>query len=111
VVAYSDNAKMTLLGVEAPTLQRYGAVSARTAEEMAAGACRALGADVAIATTGIAGPNGGSEEKPVGLVWFAIAGAEGATSWSLNLFGDRHGVRTRATLAALDGLRRHLRGR
>lgn len=108
VVAYSNDAKTALLGVGKDTLARFGAVSQQTAEEMAAGAVRAFGADVGVATTGIAGPGGGSADKPVGLVWFAIADATGTTSWSLHLFGDRQGVRTRATLAALDAVRRHI---
>src|ERR1700733_8605446 len=72
-VTYSDAAKMQALGVRSPTLQAHGAVSAETAREMARGALMQSGADIAVSVTGIAGPDGGSLEKPVGLVWFALA--------------------------------------
>ena len=71
-ITYSDEAKMKLLGVREETLAKYGAVSRQTAIEMAEGAARAAGADAAIAVTGIAGPDGGTEEKPVGLVYIGV---------------------------------------
>lgn len=108
VIAYSNDVKTSLLGVGALTLHRHGAVSSQCAEDMVLGARRLLKVDIAVSTTGIAGPTGGSPDKPVGLVWFAIADESGVISWSQNLLGDRHGIRTRATLVALDGLRRRL---
>ncbi|MBN9079527.1 MAG: damage-inducible protein CinA [Rhizobiales bacterium 65-79] len=72
-VTYSNDAKIEMLGVSPDTLEKYGAVSRETALEMAAGALRHSHAGVAIAVTGIAGPDGGSKEKPVGLVWFGLA--------------------------------------
>lgn len=72
-VTYSNEAKMELLGVLADTLSAHGAVSEQTAREMAAGALKHSHADIAVAVTGVAGPGGGSADKPVGLVWFGIA--------------------------------------
>ena len=72
-VTYSNEAKMEMLGVCAPTLDAYGAVSLQTAQEMAAGALARSHSGIALAVTGIAGPDGGSAEKPVGLVWFGLA--------------------------------------
>ena len=72
LIAYSYLAKEKLLGVRPETLQTFGAVSEPTAREMARGACRVLGADVAVAVTGIAGPGGGTPDKPVGLTWVAL---------------------------------------
>lgn len=72
-VTYSNNAKKEMLGVSAATLEQHGAVSSQTAHEMAAGALKNSSAGIALAVTGIAGPDGGSQEKPVGLVWFGMA--------------------------------------
>lgn len=109
IVAYSNDVKMSVLGVPAGMLAQYGAVSEETARAMAEGAL-ALGATLAIATTGVAGPGGGSAEKPVGLVWTGIAGPAGSHAFDRQLMGDRNGVRTRATIYALDALRRALMG-
>jgi nicotinamide-nucleotide amidase len=76
VVAYSNDVKVDVLGVDREVLERHGAVSREVAGQMVAGALRVLGADYAIATTGIAGPGGGSAEKPVGTVWIAVARLE-----------------------------------
>lgn len=105
VVSYADRAKRDLLGVAAATLRRHGAVSAETAAAMAEGARVRLGADIAVAVTGIAGPDGGSPGKPVGLVWFALATAEGVATWSTHTDGDRAAVRAAAVAAALDAVR------
>lgn len=104
VVAYSNALKTALLGVPEATLSAHGAVSRETAEAMARGA-QALGADAVVVTTGIAGPGGGTPEKPVGLVWVAVAVGETTEAYEFRLHGDRDGVRRRATVHALDLLR------
>jgi nicotinamide-nucleotide amidase len=101
VVAYANEVKVSELGVPALVIERHGAVSAETAAAMAAGARAHLGADVAVAVTGIAGPGGGSADKPVGLVYLHAEGPEGGSARELNLPGDRDAVRGRATAAAL----------
>jgi nicotinamide-nucleotide amidase len=101
VVAYANEAKLRELDVPAEVLERHGAVSAETAAAMAAGARARLGADVAVAVTGIAGPGGGSAEKPVGLVYLHAESPDGSLARELNLPGDRAAVRGRATVAAL----------
>ena len=88
VVAYSNEVKECALGVRHETLMAHGVVSEETVREMAAGARERLGADYAVATTGIAGPGGGTPEKPVGTVWIAVAGPDGVTTKHLK-FGDR----------------------
>lgn len=109
VVSYSNQAKIDLLDVPAGLLARHGAVSEQTAAAMAEGARARLGADVAVAVTGIAGPEGGTDDKPVGLVWFGVATAVGTRSHERRfLSGDRESVRSRATAAALDLVRRAL---
>lgn len=100
-VTYSNAAKEKLLGVSHQTLEAYGAVSKQTAEEMAVGAAKAAEADAAIAATGIAGPDGGSEEKPVGLVYLGCF-CKGETRVEKHIFtGDRTQVRARSVQAAL----------
>ena len=101
VVAYANEIKVSELGVPAAVIERHGAVSAETAAAMAAGARARLGADVAVAVTGIAGPGGGSAEKPVGLVYLHAEAQDGSGARELNLPGDRDAVRGRATVAAL----------
>jgi len=101
-VTYSDAAKVQTLGVSSGTLQAHGAVSAETATEMATGALMQSGADVAVSVTGIAGPDGGSAEKPVGLVWFALARRGGSTRSERHCFnGDRGAIRGAAVARAL----------
>jgi nicotinamide-nucleotide amidase len=107
LVTYSDQAKQRLLGVSASTLKSEGAVSERTALEMAVGALAISGATRAIGITGIAGPDGGSETKPVGLVWFGRAvrfseGTVGAIALPRRFSGDRDAVRRQAAGFALD---------
>lgn len=106
-VTYSNAAKMALLGVPAETLERFGAVSAQTAEAMARGAVRAAGTGLAVAITGVAGPGGGSEEKPVGLVHFGCARSDGALLLREMRFGPlpRDEIRTRSVAVALDLLK------
>jgi nicotinamide-nucleotide amidase len=108
VVAYSNEAKLRELGVPPEVLERHGAVSAEAAEAMADGARAALGADVAVSVTGIAGPGGGTAEKPVGLVFVGVAGPEEAATRKMVFSGDREAVRARATAVALHALRRLL---
>jgi nicotinamide-nucleotide amidase len=109
IVAYDNAVKQSLLGVRAETLARVGAVSEETAIEMARGAKAALGTDFALATTGIAGPDGGSAEKPVGLVWFALADDAGEVHAQRVTFpGLRSDVRDRAAMAALGIIWRRL---
>ncbi len=108
VVAYSDDVKMQRLGVPPDVLERNGAVSEEAAAAMAVGAREALGADVALAVTGVAGPDGGSAEKPVGLVYIHADAPSGSTKHRVVLPGDREAVRARATALALHVLRRLL---
>ena len=104
-VAYSNDCKTRILGVSLDTLSRFGAVSRETAREMAQGALSASGADLAFAITGIAGPEGGSEDKPVGLVWIAWKDALGRGSEESAVFGgDREAVRQAAALRAIRGV-------
>ena len=101
IVAYADEVKGRELGVPQDVLERHGAVSAETAAAMAAGARNRLGVDVAVAVTGIAGPGGGSEEKPVGLVFLHAEGPAGSRSRDFVFPGDRTSIRRRATVTAL----------
>jgi nicotinamide-nucleotide amidase len=106
VVAYANEVKEGELGVPAEVIARYGAVSAETATAMAQGARERLGADIAVGVTGIAGPGGGTPEKPVGLVHLHVAGPGGGRDQRLDLPGDRETIRTRATVASLHLVRR-----
>ena len=102
-VTYADAAKIEMLGVPAETIARHGAVSAETAAAMAEGALAHAPVDRAVAVTGIAGPGGGSHDKPVGLVWFAVAhlGAPAATERQV-FAGDRAAIRAAAARRALE---------
>lgn len=106
IVSYSNEVKEKVLGVSAENLSRFGAVSALVAEEMAVGARRLTGADIAVSVTGIAGPGGGSASKPVGLVWFAVS-SDGCVRSEKALFdGDRGQIRAMAVERALELLLR-----
>lgn len=105
VVAYSNDAKVELLGVRAETIAQYGAVSEQVARQMAEGARRTAGADYAIATTGIAGPTGGSDEKPVGTVWIAVATPERTVAQLRQCGTDRGQIIDRASAFAIGLLR------
>lgn len=109
VVAYSNEAKHSILGVENETLAAYGAVSEQVARQMAEGARRLSGATYALSTTGIAGPTGGSKEKPVGTVWMALATPEGTTAVRHACGTDRGQIADRATAYAIRLLRDYLR--
>lgn len=108
LVAYSYPAKVRMLGVRQETLDEFGAVSAECAREMAEGALKVSGATHAVSVTGIAGPDGGTDDKPVGTVFFAYSGPSGTRSIKLFLPGDRYLIRWRSSQAALDLLRRSL---
>lgn len=102
MVTYSNDAKMKILGVKEDTLKQFGAVSKETAYEMAEGLKNVSSADVAVSVTGIAGPGGGSEEKPVGLVYMGIATEKGIST-KKNLFnGDRDEIRKQTVHTALN---------
>ena len=101
VVSYDNAVKRGLLGVSPATLETVGAVSAETAAQMADGVRRLLKADLAVSVTGIAGPDGGSAEKPVGLVWFGLATAGGVRTERAIFAGDRAAVRAAAVTHAL----------
>lgn len=105
VVAYSNEAKIRRLGVDPELLQTYGAVSPEVAAAMADGVRKTAGADLGLSVTGIAGPAGGSDEKPVGLVFLGLADANTVRTEKLRLHGDRNQVRDRAATSALNLLR------
>lgn len=108
VIAYSNAAKVDSLGVPGALIESSGAVSEAVAAAMAEGVRRRASADVSVAVTGIAGPGGGTAEKPVGLVCFAVAGARGTEVRTARFSGDRAFIRSLATTTALDMLRRYL---
>ena len=111
VVAYSYDVKERVLEVHHDTLYEHGAVSRETALEMARGARRLLGSDVALAVTGIAGPGGGTAEKPVGLVYIALAARDSEHCERYVWSGDRLQNKQRSSQAALEMLREYLEGR
>jgi nicotinamide-nucleotide amidase len=108
VVAYANEVKEAALGVPQALLAEHGAVSAEAAEAMACGARERLGADVAVAVTGIAGPDGGTEEKPVGLVYLHAQGPDGGAAREFTFPGDRESIRARSAVMALHLVRRLL---
>jgi nicotinamide-nucleotide amidase len=108
IVAYANEVKIGELGVPADLIERHGAVSAEVAEAMADGARERLGVDVAVSVTGIAGPGGGTEEKPVGLVYFHAVTPEASKGGTFSFPGDRDSIRRRAVVASLHLLRRLL---
>lgn len=110
VVAYSDEAKSRLVGVEPALIERFGAVSTEVAEALAEGARERFGADIGVGVTGVAGPGGGTEAKPVGFVCFSVAGPDGRMTRSATLPGARADVRDRSTTVTMHLLHRLLRG-
>jgi len=111
VVAYANQAKVELAGVDPKLIEEHGAVSEQVARALAEGVRERMEADVGVGVTGVAGPGGGTEQKPVGLVWLSVIGPEGAAIMrSVNLPGGRADVRDRATTVALHLLRRLLLG-
>lgn len=107
-VTYSNTAKQKLLGVDKDTLEQFGAVSEQTARQMAIGAAKAAGCQAAVATTGIAGPDGGTDEKPVGLVYIGAVVRDVIVIEKHIFKGDRADVRTQSTQAALELLEQML---
>lgn len=106
LVTYSNDAKSTLLGVTEQSLTEHGAVSEPVVREMVAGAIATTGVQVAVAISGVAGPGGGSDEKPVGTVWFAWGRSPQDTECVVECFsGDRDAIRRQAVLFALQGVR------
>ena len=109
IVSYSNGAKESLLGVKIDTLEQHGAVSEAVVAEMAQGALHLSGADIAVAVSGVAGPDGGSKDKPVGMVWFAWAIRDGSrekvTTSCMQFNGDRDLVRELTVAHALQGVR------
>ncbi|MBP9551524.1 nicotinamide-nucleotide amidohydrolase family protein, partial [Veillonella sp.] len=101
VISYSNDIKHRVLGVPQELLDTYGAVSEQVARAMAEGVARVTGTDYAVSTTGIAGPGGGSEEKPVGLVWFGVTGPHGTVAHKANFIGSREEIRQGAAELAL----------
>ncbi len=112
IVSYSNGAKESIIGVQNKTLEDHGAVSSEVVEEMAKGTLRLSGADIAVAVSGVAGPEGGTKEKPVGMVWFAWAVRDGANAMvdtSCEQFtGDRELVREASVAYALQGVRERI---
>ena len=111
VTAYANEAKRDVLGVDESLIERHGAVSEEVARAIAEGVRRISDADFAVATTGIAGPTGGSEQKPVGTVWFAVASERGTMAMMRNSGTDRGQIIERATAYAIEFLRDHIKGK
>ncbi len=109
-VTYSNEAKIKDLGAKKETLKKYGAVSKQTASEMAVGARKRAKVDIAISTTGIAGPTGGTKKKPVGLVWFGLATPDGVFTAKRNFLGERYYIKIQTVNTALDLIRRYFLG-
>ncbi len=103
-VTYSNAAKSEMLGVPASVIEDYGAVSEAVANAMASGALRHSEADYSVAVTGVAGPGGGSEDKPVGTVWIAVASRDSARARLHRFDGDRQAVRESTLVAAIEAL-------
>lgn len=101
IVSYANEVKMNVLGVKKADLDSYGAVSQAVVESMATGACKAIGSDYAVATSGIAGPGGGSVEKPVGTVWMAVSDGKTTVSKKWKFDGDREEIIEKATKSAI----------
>jgi PncC family amidohydrolase len=101
IIAYSNSIKQNVLGVSGSTLERFGAVSEQTALEMAQRARNLMSANLAVATTGVAGPSGGSKDKPVGAVWIALSDKKNSRAYSFQFEGERSEVRRQTVLASI----------
>jgi PncC family amidohydrolase len=102
VTTYANEAKQRLLGVRRETLEQHGAVSQETVFEMAQGVRQALGAEVGLSVSGIAGPSGGTPEKPIGTVWIALSAEDALRAWHFHFQGDRLQVKQQAAQKALE---------
>lgn len=101
IVSYANEVKMNVLGVRKEDLEKYGAVSQAVVESMATGACQTIGSNYSVATSGIAGPGGGSDEKPVGTVWMAVSDGRKVISKRWNFDGNREEIIEKATKTAI----------
>jgi PncC family amidohydrolase len=110
-ITYTSAMKRDLLGVDPQVLEQHGAVSKATAEAMAAGARRRTGSSYALSVTGVAGPDSGGENEPVGSMWVGLADNSGVTAVHRHFLGDRQRIRVFTTQMALDLLRRRLTGK
>jgi competence/damage-inducible protein CinA-like protein len=110
VIVYSNDSKVALLGVEPGTLERHGAVSDQTVRQMTRGVMEKYGADLSLAVTGIAGPEGGTAEKPVGTVFIGLGAGDDVYSGTYRFWGNRGQVKLNTSMMALDYVRRHLNG-
>lgn len=108
IVSYAYEAKVRLLGVRWETLEQHGAVSRETVLEMALGVRLALAADLGVAVSGIAGPGGGTADKPVGLTWIGLSAPDGDEAWSYRFTGDRLKIKEQAADQALNKLVEYL---
>jgi PncC family amidohydrolase len=111
ITAYANEAKIKLLGVRSRTIELHGAVSEETVLEMAHGARAALSADLGLSVSGIAGPDGGTQEKPVGTIWIGLSTPEGETGWHFIFAGNRVQVKEQAANNALQLGIDYLQGR
>jgi PncC family amidohydrolase len=109
IVSYSNQAKIDLLGVPAATIDKWGAVSEACVKAMAEGVRRVIKTDMGVAVSGIAGPTGGTKEKPVGTVHVALAGAHGLLHWKYRFEGERSAIKQKASDAALERILETLR--
>ncbi len=109
-VVYSNEAKVRILGVKEETLKSFGAVSAETAKEMAEGVRRCIPSDIGIAVTGIAGPTGGTKEKPVGTVFIGLSTKDKTVTKRYRFFGEREQIKLNSSMMALDWIRRYING-
>ncbi len=110
IIAYADQVKNNLLAVKLETLEKLGAVSVECVTEMAEGVCSALKSDIGLSVSGIAGPGGGTKEKPVGLVYFGLKTPDGLWTSKQNFDGDRISIKENAAEFALNYLLRYLTG-
>jgi len=109
-VVYSNEAKVKILGVREETLKNFGAVSAETAKEMAEGIRRCIPSDIGISVTGIAGPTGGTEQKPVGTVFIGLSTKDKTVTKRYRFFGEREQIKLNSSMMALDWIRRYING-
>lgn len=110
VISYSNQSKVDLLGVSSETIREHGAVSNQTAKEMASGVRQRFGTDIGLSVTGIAGPDGGTDEKPVGTVFMGLADANNLFSVKYLFSGNREEIKQKTAETALENIKRYLNG-